>query len=287
MIRHLAIYSDLIKYKLSLAVVLSAIAGYYLNRNSYDKHLFVLASGIFFLASGAAVLNQYTERISDSIMERTKNRPIPSKRIEATSALWLSLALLLIGGLFLLINGIIPFTLGILNVLLYNLLYTYLKKKSILSIIPGALVGAIPPLIGFSSAGGSIINLNILVFSGFMFLWQLPHYWLILIKYGKEYEKAGFASITSYLTEIQIKQLTFFWVILTTCFLFFFGIPSDAFNRDLIILFSILNAAFILVFYRMLFIKKGSQEIKGAFIMINSFSIIVMFVIITLSILKN
>jgi len=287
MIKYPAIYSDLIKYKLSLAVVLSAVAGYYLKSNLFDKHLLLLASGVFFLASGAAALNQYTERISDSVMERTKNRPIPSGRIEATYALSISLALLLTGGLLLIVNGIIPFTLGIINVLLYNLLYTYLKKKSVLSIIPGALVGALPPLIGFSSAGGSIFNLKILVFSAFIFLWQLPHFWLILIKYGREYEKAGFASLSSYLTEIQIKYLTFFWVILTTFFLFLSGILMDALNRDVIIILSILNAAFIFAFHRILFFKKGPQEIKGAFILINSFSIIVMFVIIALSILKN
>jgi protoheme IX farnesyltransferase len=287
MIRHLVIYSELIKYKLSIAVVLSAVAGYYLKTNIFDKHLLLLASGIFFLASGAAVLNQYTERISDSIMERTKNRPIPSGKIDASRALWLSLALLFIGGFLLLINGIAPFTLGIINVALYNLLYTYLKKKSILSIIPGALVGAVPPLIGFSSAGGNINNVNILVFSGFMFLWQLPHFWLILIKYGREYEKAGFASLSSYLAEIQIKHLIFFWVILTTIFLFMFGILSDALSRDIIILLSIMNVAFIFAFHRLLFFNKGPREIKGAFIMINSFSIIIMFVIITLSILNN
>jgi protoheme IX farnesyltransferase len=287
MIRHLVIYSELIKYKLSIAVVLSAVAGYYLKTNIFDKHLLLLASGIFFLASGAAVLNQYTERISDSIMERTKNRPIPSGKIDASRALWLSLALLFIGGFLLLINGIAPFTLGIINVALYNLLYTYLKKKSILSIIPGARVGAVPPLIGFSSAGGNINNVNILVFSGFMFLWQLPHFWLILIKYGREYEKAGFASLSSYLAEIQIKHLIFFWVILTTIFLFMFGILSDALSRDIIILLSIMNVAFIFAFHRLLFFNKGPREIKGAFIMINSFSIIIMFVIITLSILNN
>jgi protoheme IX farnesyltransferase len=285
--KHLAIISDLIKYKLSLAVVLSSVAGYYLYSNSFDHHLFFLALGVFFLASGAAVLNQYTERAYDSLMERTKNRPIPSKKIKEQTALSISSGLLLAGCLFLLIIGIIPFVLGVINVLLYNLLYTFLKKKSILSIIPGALVGAVPPLIGFSSAGGNISSLNIIVYSVFMFLWQLPHFWLILIKYGKDYENAGFASLTSYLTELQIKQLTFFWVFLTTCFLFSIGIFSDAFSRDLIILFSILNTAFIFAFYRMLFFKKGPQEIRGAFIMINSFSIIVMFMIIALSVLKN
>jgi len=220
-------------------------------------------------------------------MSRTKNRPIPSKKIKEQTALWISSVLLLAGSILLLINGIIPFLLGAINVLLYNLLYTHLKKKSVLSIIPGALVGAVPPLIGYSAAGGNISNINIIAYSVFMFLWQLPHFWLILIKFGKEYENAGFASISRYLNELQIRQLTFFWVILTTCFLFAFGIFSDGLSRDMIILFSILNTVFIFAFYKMVFHKKEPQEIKGAFIMINSFSIIVMFMIIALSVLKN
>jgi len=285
--KHLAPFLHLIKYKLSLAVVLSSVAGYCLFSNSFGFPLFFLASGVFFLASGAAVLNQYTERAYDSLMERTKNRPIPSKKITEQTARRTSSILLLLGFSLILINGIIPLVLGVINVLLYNLIYTYLKKRSILSIIPGAIVGAIPPLIGYSSAGGDFSNLNILAFAGFMFLWQLPHFWLILIKYGKEYEKAGFASISSYLTEIQIKQLTFYWVLITTCFLIVFGILSEELSRNLIILFSILNAAFIIAFHRMLFFKKEPQEVRGAFILINTFSIVLMFWIIALSVFKN
>lgn len=287
MLKNLSVYADLIKYRLSLAVVLSSVAGYFLYNNSFDLHLIFLTCGVFFLASGAAVLNQYTERVSDSIMPRTMNRPIPSKKIGEKSALLISSVLLFAGSLLLLLNGIIPFILGIINVLLYNLIYTYLKKKSVFSIIPGAFVGAIPPLIGYTTAGGNVSNINILVFSVFMFLWQLPHFWLIIIKYGKEYQKAGFATLSSYLTDIQIKYLIFFWVVITTSFLFFSGVFSEAFSRNLLILLSVLNAAFILTFYRMLFLKKGTTEIKGAFILINSFSIIIMFVIIALSVMKG
>jgi protoheme IX farnesyltransferase len=120
-----------------------------------------------------------------------------------------------------------------------------------------------------------------------MFLWQLPHFWLIIIKYGKEYQKAGFATLSSYLTNIQIKYLIFFWVVITTSFLFLSGVFSEAFSRNIIILLSVLNAGFILTFYRMLFLKKGTKEIKGAFILINSFSIIIMFVIIAISVMKG
>jgi len=83
MIRRISIYADLVKYKLSLAVVLSSVSGYYLSSNRFDQHLLLLAAGVFLLAAGSAALNQYTERASDSLMERTRNRPIPSKKIPA------------------------------------------------------------------------------------------------------------------------------------------------------------------------------------------------------------
>lgn len=286
MFKNISAFSDLIKYKLSLAVVLSSVTGYYLCTNTFDHHLLFLASGIFLLASGSAVLNQYTERVADSLMERTRNRPIPSGKISGQMALLLFFILFVSGCFFLYNNGLKPLFLGIINVILYNLIYTYLKKKTIYSIIPGALVGAVPPLIGFTSAGGTILSHNILTFSFFMFLWQLPHFWLIIIKYGNEYKAAGFATISNYLNAVQIKFLVFFWVIFSTGFIFMFSRISVGLNQKMFLLLSVLNLVFIYFFYRMLFKKRGSQEIKGAFIMINSFSLIIMCLIIIMSFLN-
>jgi protoheme IX farnesyltransferase len=106
MFRKISFYSDLIKYKLSLAVVLSAVTGYFLFSNTIGHHLIFLAAGIFLLSSGSAALNQYTERIADSMMERTRNRPIPSKKISERSALCIASLLLFSGCIFLYINGI-------------------------------------------------------------------------------------------------------------------------------------------------------------------------------------
>ena len=283
----LSVFAGLIKYRLSIAVVFSSVAGYYLSGNNTGLSLFYLSSGVFFLASGSAVLNQYTERIADSVMERTRNRPIPSKRISEKHALKIAVILLLTGCFFLYMNGPAPLLLGILNVVLYNLIYTSLKKKTILSIVPGALVGAIPPWIGFFSGEGTFPNQNIIAFSIFMFLWQLPHFWLIIIKYDKEYRIAGFATLTKYLHEIQIRYLVFFWVLLSTFFLFFFFFLAETFDKNIFASATIINLAFIFFFYRLLFIKKKEQEIKGAFLLINSFSFLIMFLIIAVAILRG
>ncbi len=276
---------DLIKYKLSIAVALSSVAGYYLHSNSINSNFFFLVAGVLLLACGSAVLNQYTERITDALMERTKGRPIPSERISAPAALQIALILLASGSLLLYFIGLLPFLLGIFNVALYNFVYTSLKKKSVLSIIPGALVGAIPPMIGYSSAGGTLLNLNIIVFASFMFLWQLPHFWLIIIKYGREYKSAGFATISNYLNEKQIRNLVFTWVLSSSFLLIAFFIHNEPFSKNILIIISALNVAFIAIFYRTLFSEKRQGDIKWAFILINLFSLMIMFLIITTSIL--
>jgi len=220
-------------------------------------------------------------------MERTKTRPIPSKKISKNSALWISIILLASGSSFLNYNGTAPFLLGILTVLLYNLLYTYLKKITILSIIPGALVGVLPPIIGYYSAGGTVFHQNIFAFSIFMFLWQIPHFWLIIIKHGKEYKAAGFATVSTYLNETQIKFLVFFWVLSSNGFLFTYCILNDDLNNPLILVISLLNFLFIFLFYRLLFGKKESSGINCAFILINSFGVFLMFLLIAAAILKS
>lgn len=284
MLRHLPLVAELTKYKLSLAVALSSVTGYFLYSNNTDQSLLFVATGVFLLSSGAAALNQYTERKTDSLMERTGDRPLPSHRITESSALLISFVLMTSGCIILLFNGPVPFFLGILNVILYNLIYTRLKRKTILAIIPGALVGAIPPMIGFSSAGGNLVHPYILAFSGFMFLWQLPHFWLLIIKYGKEYNAAGFATISDWLSEREIRMLVFFWVLFSTSLLLLFFVVADTPPYAIFVPVILLNILFIILFYRLLFITESEGEIRGAFIVINLFSLALMILIIGASI---
>jgi protoheme IX farnesyltransferase len=142
-------------------------------------------------------------------------------------------------------------------------------------------------MIGYASAGGPLSNKYIIAFAVFMFLWQLPHFWLIIIKYGKEYSAAGFATISKYLNETQIRYLVFFWVLFTTGFLFLFFGLTEILDKNLFSLISVLNLGFITSFYFLLFRKNGTAEVKGAFILINSFSFLIMFLIIAISTLKG
>jgi heme o synthase len=286
MFKNFSVFTDLIKYKLSLAVVLSSVTGYFISGIEIQTHLLFLCTGVFLLASGSASMNQYSERITDSMMERTKYRPIPSGRISKGNVLKISVVLFASGAIVLFQNGIIPLVLGIVTVLLYNLVYTHLKRITIFSIIPGALVGAIPPLIGYSSAGSKIFNPDILSFSAFIFLWQVPHFWLLIVKYGKEYRKAGLATISSFLNESQIRKLIFFWVLISNILLTIILTITEIFGRQFLIPFILLNITFILLFHRNLFGSNEHKEIKGALILMNSFGFLIMLLLIVMSVIN-
>ncbi len=217
-----------------------------------DSGLTVVAAGVFLLSSGASALNQYTERGSDALMPRTAGRPLPSGRMTPLTAIAVAVVLLVSGSLLLGFSGRMPFFLGLINVFLYNGIYTGLKKRTTLAIVPGALVGAIPPVIGYTAAGGAVTDTLILLFALFMFLWQMPHFWLLLIRYGSEYEKAGIKTLYSTMNGEKIKRLVMVWIIASSLALWVLtGIfmPLPAIAGALLLIF---NIAFILLFRKII-----------------------------------
>ena len=270
--RHISIIARLIRVRLSLLVTFSAMTGFFLTGSSPTGSFILLLAGVFLLSAGTSVLNQVQECQHDALMQRTKRRPIPAGEISFTEAWLLALVLISAGTVLLGLNGWIPMALGLLNVVFYNLIYTPLKTRSWLAIIPGAAVGSVPPLIGWTSAGFYVFHPNALFLAIFIFLWQIPHFWLLMIKYGKEYELAGFSSITKILNIQQIKSVVFIWGIITSVFLMLF--PLFGFNLKplLIVLLILLNLFFIRQFYRFLFLERSSETIRKAFILINSYA---------------
>jgi len=276
----------LIKYKLSLAVTLSAVAGYFLFAGRTESHLLLLVGGVFCLAGGSAALNQFQERKRDALMNRTSGRPIPSGKISPLTALIIAITFCIIGTVMLSVLGTVTVLLGLLNIILYNGLYTWLKPRSSFAILPGGLVGAIPPMIGWTAAGGPLFHPNILFVATLMFLWQMPHFWLLIIRYGKEYEAAGFSTLKRSLDDTQIKRLVFWWMTVSLVFLLsapLFGIDLQTW---LFISIAVLNLVFIGFFYLLLFRTTSEKMLRLVFVLTNVFLTIILLTLILNSVIK-
>lgn len=207
---------ELSKVSITFAVSLTTIAGYLLASGRFDSTLWWTVLGLFILACGSAVLNQYQEYEKDAMMERTAKRPIPSGRISPQNALLIAVLFIAIGtGILWNYSGMMAMSLGLITLLWYNGIYTWLKKKTALAVIPGSVIGSLPPLIGWVAAGGELFDTRALFIAFFFFIWQVPHFWLLLLKYGKQYEEAGFPSLTANYSDRIIRSITFLWVVAT------------------------------------------------------------------------
>jgi protoheme IX farnesyltransferase len=212
----LKVFLELSKVKITFAVALTTITGYLLAGGAFDIGLILPTLGIFLLACGSSAINHFQEREQDMKMERTRNRPIPSGRISPSGALIFAFVLSAAGSWLLYLgSGMLGMQLGLLALIWYNVIYTPLKKKTAFAVVPGAVIGSIPPLVGWVSAGGQLSDPRALFMAFFFFIWQVPHFWLLMLKYGEEYTKAGFPSITQIYSSRQIKNITFIWILAT------------------------------------------------------------------------
>lgn len=183
---------QLSKVRLTSSVVFSAIAGYFIAGGSYDSlHLFYLIVGGFLVVASSNGFNQLIEIDLDSMMKRTENRPLPTKRMNPKEALLISLLMGLIGvSLLFLINFRSGF-LGAFSVFLYVLAYTPLKRISSISVFVGAFPGAFPFMLGWVAVTNSY-DIEALILFSIQFIWQFPHFWAIAWVSSEDYQRAGF-----------------------------------------------------------------------------------------------
>jgi len=275
----LKILSELTKIRITSFVTLTTIFGFICYSREFSISILTSVIGILLLACGSAVINHIQEHKTDAKMDRTKNRPIPSKKISIEDASLVSVILFLAGSVLLSFNGIIPLLLGLLNLFWYNVVYTPLKRVSPIAILPGSLVGAIPPAVGWTSAGGSIFDPQILVISFFFFIWQIPHFWLLLLVLGKDYEKAGFPTLTQVFDTKQLSRITFVWIIatvVTSLLIPFFGILKSPG-----LYLALLASGLWLTWKASKFLRDENQKMNFSFAFreINIFAVLVMLII--------
>ncbi len=187
-------YYELLKPRLSFLVVFSSGFGYALASQSvinWGSFILFLLAG--FLVSGSSVtINQVIEQKYDAIMNRTKNRPIPSGRISENEAIWFSVLTGIAGlGLMLLSTNALATGLSLISLILYAFVYTPLKRVGSIAVFVGAIPGALPPLIGWAAASG-VLSYEAMIIFGIQFIWQFPHFWAIAWVSDEDYKKAGF-----------------------------------------------------------------------------------------------
>jgi protoheme IX farnesyltransferase len=214
----LRVLLNLTKMRITVAVTLTTATGYFLQRRGIDWSIWQPLLGTFLLACGACALNEWQESHLDAKMKRTRLRPIPAGLIDPSVAVFTA-ALFVLAGMFILtLNPETQYTLFVLGasaLVWYNGLYTYLKRVTAFAVVPGALIGALPPLIGYVAAGGRWNDPRALLLASFFFVWQIPHFWLLLTMVGQQYAEAGLPTLTRTFAPAQLLRITFMWILAT------------------------------------------------------------------------
>ena len=209
---------ELSKARITFAVTFSVATGYILFVRRLEAAMLIPMLGVFLMACGSATINQVQEWRTDARMKRTRNRPIPSGRIAPRWALFLACVFIGAGLNVLALvehHQLIVLALGAFSLLWYNAVYWALKRLTAFAVVPGAIIGAVPPLIGWCAAGGMPTDGLILQVGLFFVIWQIPHFWLLLHLYGAQYAEAGLPSPTSLLTKEQLRRMIFAWIMPT------------------------------------------------------------------------
>ena len=186
-------YVSLTKPDVSFLVVMTTLAGYYLgSRGPLDwVRMLHTVFGTTLVAAGTSALNHYIERASDAFMRRTASRPLPTGQLRPRDAAIFGCALVALGTVYLaLVAGPLAAGLGLFTSVSYLALYTPLKKRTTLATAIGAIPGAMPPLIGWVAARGSLSKEAWILFA-IMVLWQFPHFFAIAWMYREDYARAG------------------------------------------------------------------------------------------------
>jgi len=192
-------FFELTKPRVTRSVILTSAVGFYLASSGRLDLLLLFHTlvGTTLLSGGAAVLNEFLEREADGRMRRTCRRPLPSGRLSERDAVIAGSILIVVGSFYLaLLTNLLAAFLGCVTLAVYLLVYTPLKMKTPICTTIGAIPGAIPPLIGWAAAKGSLDSHALLLFA-ILFAWQFPHFLAISWLYKEDYKRAGFAMLSS------------------------------------------------------------------------------------------
>lgn len=284
--KQIRIIYELGKVRISLPISLSALTGYVLFTGSTDVQGWLLTLGVFLMSCSSSVINHWQERAIDVKMPRTKNRPIPSGKISSNKAFLGAVIFALLGSVVLYVsNPIMALILSWATLVSYNVIYTPLKKVSAFAVIPGSMVGALPPLIGWAGAGGNLSSEIILLVASFFFIGQIPHFWLLLLMFGEQYQLAGLPSLNQLFSKGQIKRITYTWVLTTvaSAFLVIFFVISN----KIIMFFLLFYIFYLLTSLSIAVFTQEEFKVRPAFYKLNFLYLFMMIFLIIDSLVRS
>lgn len=268
-------FAQLFKFPISIMSTVSAATGFVAFSHGVNWQLLPTCLGILLLAFSACALNEAQEHKLDALMARTRRRPIPAGKISARTTVALSVLLAALALTLLSWHGgWLALALGLLALLWYNVIYTYLKRISSIASVIGSVIGAIPPAIGWVCAGG-VLDGPILSLSFFLLMWQVPHFWLLALLISRDYEQAQFPTFVRAMGIDSLSRITFMWTAATAAsalLLPIFGLSSSPFlGLGLVVA----GAWLVLIAWRSLR-SPSPQGIRHAFKAINYYAVVVM-----------
>jgi protoheme IX farnesyltransferase len=204
----------LFKWPISALSALSAASGYLGFAREPSFGILHVCGAVLLLAFAGSALNQAAEHRRDGAMDRTRQRPIPAGKLSARAAVLVAVVIGVAGSVWLWASGgTLAALTGVAAVLWYTAVYTPLKRVTAFALLPGALIGAASPAIGWFAAGGPVGDGRVLGLCFFWFMWQVPHFSLLLARHSGEYRAAGFPTLT--LSGSALARTTFVWIAAT------------------------------------------------------------------------
>ncbi len=243
--------SKLAKLPLCLMVAASAAFGYLIYDQTEYLPLIQVTAGIFFLACGAATVNSIQERNQDALYQRTATRPLVVGTVSLSEALLISICFIATGLVFLLLCNTtkLPLSLGVLALIIYNGIYTPLKLKTEFALIAGGISGALPPLIGWTCAGGSLGSPLILSIMTLFFLWQPPHFCLILLAHNDNQDSSKhFTNLGTRFSHSGIKRIITVWLTAFTSIVLFLVSQPGIIDQPLRLIIAVIAPIFLALF---------------------------------------
>jgi len=204
------------KFVLSFAVSLSALFAYVMAKGEIGFDMLLATFSVLLVAMGVSTLNQVQEYKEDGKMERTKHRPIAAGRMTPKTGYIIAAVLILLSMILIYtLLGLTGINIFMFAFIWYNLMYTPLKKKSALAVVPGAILGVIPPAVGWLVAGESLMTLEFMALSLYFFIWQVPHFWLLVMLFHGDYKDGGYPTAMKLFGQASLQRLTFVWLVFT------------------------------------------------------------------------